>query len=163
VARFGPVPERMACGVCGYILDGVTDANTGEVGYQHAVTAFIESRPGMHPDDHLMVPVPVADIRAEVRCDFCLADNARWVLPVEDYEVGMGHWNRGNWGACDGCAEALRVNDWRKVIYRARRAHSALEGAPAHEETFHMLYAQLRQHIIGPVRLIPAGGSAEDQ
>lgn len=87
-------------------------------------------------------------------CDFCLDENARWALPVEDYTAGPGGENVGDWAACDACASLLRANDWEKLTARAVAAMEARHpGGGISRKAFDFLYEQLRQHIIGEVRL----------
>jgi hypothetical protein len=143
----GPV-EEMACAVCGYVVDMLTREDHGvEVSREWLHYAVPSS------DGHVVVPVPVAWIRTNYRCDFCLEEGARWQLPVKPFTVAGAYTNVDDWAACDGCAAALRVNDWNKVIYRAVKAHRA-RGGDTHKLIFEHLYLRtLKPNITGKVRL----------
>lgn len=136
-------PDLMACADCGFVLATVVSW-AGVESYRHGPAS---------PDDHPVVAVPVADIRTNYRCDFCvLVDVGRWTLPVENYELIPGHFNWGDWAACDDCAGFLREGDWQALTSRAHSACVA-RGGSASREVFVELYAELRTHITGPVRL----------
>jgi hypothetical protein len=88
-------------------------------------------------------------------CDFCLQENARWSLPVEDYATsdGTGE-NVGDWAACDECAALLSTHDWDKLTARAVKAmQQRHNGVVPSRKAFDVMYKQLRQHIIGEVKL----------
>lgn len=134
----------MACAVCGLVLHRYTKSKPGG----RTTESWIHNR----PIDHLTVPVPVTDIHANFRCDFCMADHAHWTLPVEQYEVSPGNMNDGDWAACDTCAALLRTHDWEALTVRAHRVVS--QGNPAAPvQAFQEIYRQLREHITGSVRL----------
>lgn len=137
-----PLPHT-ACGVCGHVLNRYTGP-FGE-SWLHVLDT---------DNDHPPVPVPVASAQTKLMCDFCLTEGARWILPVEDYEVGDGGQNVGDWLACDACADMLRRDDWNALITRAmhtmRERHA---GAAPSRRTFETMYGQLRQHVVGEVRL----------
>jgi hypothetical protein len=135
-----------ACGVCGHVLNRYT-GTFGET-WIHVLES---------DKDHPPVPVPVDSIHTTFMCDFCLDENARWSLPVEDYTSSPNGQNVGDWAACDVCAELLRTNDWDKLTSRAmtamRKRHLGQPSPAPSRKAFEFLYQQLRQHIIGEVRL----------
>lgn len=125
--------ETRACAVCGCVLNRYSDAFGLNEYWDHAEIEV----------DHPPVPVTLAEITANYRCDFCLADHAGWALPAEDYEVANGNWSRGDWLACSDCAVLIQEDDWRGVADRA----SAVSGHSP--EVFGLMYAQLREHLTG--------------
>ena len=131
-----------ACGVCGHVLNHYS----GPLGDRWIHTLETD-------DDHIPVPVPVESINTTIMCDFCLTPNARWALPVEDYEASEHDSNVGDWAACDECAEFLRNNDWDGVTTRAMQAMRTRRGAIPSRRVFNEMYGQLRKHVTGPVRL----------
>lgn len=134
-----------ACGVCGHVLNLYT-GTFGQETWIHVLDS---------DNDHPPVPVPVDSIHTKFMCDFCLSENARWALPVEDYQSSDKGQNVGDWAACDECAEMLRAGDWNKLTtkaVKAMRARHPAEG-PIKRSAFEALYSQLRAHIIGEVRL----------
>lgn len=81
----GGLPHT-ACAVCGHVLNQYT----GSFGATW-VHALEEDK------DHPAVPVPSETIRTISLCDFCLAPDASWVLPVEDYRMPGGRtWGTGS-------------------------------------------------------------------
>ena len=141
-----PDPQSMACAVCGLILHRRTETTCGRT---------TETWLHYEDADHLTVPVLAADIRANFRCDFCMADHARWTLPVERYEVAPGNMNDGDWAACDACAALLRISNWDMLTTRAHRIfRESHPGTP--RQAFQWMYRQLRGHVTGPVRLAVA-------
>lgn len=132
-----------ACGVCGHVLNRYT-GSFGET-WIHSLEK---------DNDHPPVPVPVDSIHTTFMCDFCLAENARWALPVEDYTAAPTGENVGDWAACDVCASLLQADDWDGITSRAVAAMQERHpGAPDNRPAFDFLYQQLRQHIIGEVAL----------
>lgn len=145
----GPI-ENMACAVCGHVVMTHAEAINGvelRRTWTHTLTA----------DDHPVVPVPVAEIRTNFRCDFCMADHSRWLLPVNSFKMiedGREHYSsETDWAACDVCADALRINDWQKLVYRAAKTHKDRGGPIRDKNVWVNMYAMLRPHITGPVRL----------
>lgn len=141
----GAAARGMACAVCGLVLHRRTETTVDG--------ATTESWMHYAPVDHLTVPVSVADIRANFRCDFCMADHARWTLPVERYEVFPGNMNDGDWAACDDCSALLRTGDWVGLATRAHRIFNR-SNPSASRQAFQQIYQQLAGHITGPVRLL---------
>lgn len=135
-------PEyHQSCAVCGRVLDYYEN-----LGWDHTAA----DRPTA---DHVAVPVPVDDIRTAYRCDFCLADGARWVLPVRDYVVAPGNVNSGDWSACDTCAGYLQRDEWNRLRQRAMQAYAERNGEQPQEQVFRYMYRQLRKNIAGATRL----------
>ena len=132
-----------ACSSCGHVLNHHNSAFGAT--WIHALE---EDR------DHTPVPVPVESIRTIKLCDFCLAPDAAWVLPVEDYRATPESQSVGDWQCCGGCAALLERSDWDGLI---RRAMDALrrrgETDGVEPKVFEAMYSQLRGHITGPVRL----------
>lgn len=148
-----------ACAVCGLVVETVVEGRNGAlVEYRHTLGTVFDGG-----DDHPVVPVDYSEIRVRTKCDFCYTENARWSLPVEDYDMGDRVENVGDWSACDRCAALLRKDDWTKLAARAQiffeRAHGPIE-----EGSLAALYAVLRQHVTGTVRLThpEQGASAVD-
>jgi predicted small metal-binding protein len=137
-----------ACGVCGHVLN----LYTGSFGQETWIHVLDSDK------DHPAVPVPVDAIKTKFMCDFCLSENARWALPVEDYQAHSRGENVGDWAACDICAQYIRTNNWEELTTRALKAMKQRhpeESIP--RSTFNHMYKQLRAHITGEVRLaIPA-------
>lgn len=132
-----------ACAVCGHVLNQHTSA-FGKT-WVHALD---------EDKDHPAVPVPSGSIHTIRLCDFCLAPDASWVLPVEDYFVGVEGQNVGDWQSCAGCAVFLERSDWDGLTQRAFTAaldRGQIEGAEL--AVFQQMYSQLREHVTGPVRL----------
>lgn len=133
-----------ACGVCGHVLNRYTGA-FGQEAWVHVLDA---------DKDHPPVPVPVDSIHTKFMCDFCLSENARWALPVEDYTSFGGGVNVGDWAVCDECANLLRADDWNALTTKALNAmRKRNPSVPIQRSAFNELYNQLRQHIIGELRL----------
>ena len=111
--------------------------------------------------DHVVVPVDVGDILMDAQCDFCFADLGHkdgWTVPAEQFLYSGGlEGSRGNWLACDTCAELVRGCRWTQLINRAVDSHAAryrLSPAevPAIRHTVTDIYARLAVHIVGPLR-----------
>jgi hypothetical protein len=133
---------RTACAVCGHVLNQYT-GSFGET-WVHALE---------EDKDHPAVPVPSGSIRTISLCDFCLAPDASWVLPVEDYRVPGGE-NVGDWSCCAGCASFLERGDWAGLTQRAMdAARGRVQPEDLQPAVFEAMDSQLREHIIGPVRL----------
>ena len=130
----------MACRTCGLVLDHRLGEDGSE--WMHNESA-----------DHPAVPVPVDSIDTNFRCDFCLADNARWTLPVGQFMMMPGHENYGDWAACDACAAELRDGRWDQVVTRASDAHEQRHGFTAPREAFEEMYERVRRHMTGQVHL----------
>lgn len=136
-----------ACGVCGHVLN-LYEGSFGQKTWIHVLET---------DNDHPPVPVPVDSIHTKFMCDFCLSENARWALPVEDYRSSPNGENVGDWAACDECAELLRNNDWNNLTTKAHNAMLTRHPhPPISRSQFNALYKQLRAHIIGEVRLVTA-------
>lgn len=134
-----PVPH--ACAVCGQVVSYVGFRMGEPIEWIH----------GSPMADHPVIAVPEEEIRANARCDFCLADLAEWVLPVKPYEVAPGQWNAGNWAVCDDCASELSRDRWSALITRVKTALER-EGQAAPRSVLEGLYSSLRANVIGPVR-----------
>lgn len=108
--------ERMACAVCGRVLDEIFEDDVS-VGHIHA---------RQDSGDHIAVPVPATELRVMSRCDFCNVDlpvsEPTWVLPVHDFEIVPGHLNRGNFGMCGECKDAFSPSDLKPLIARIAAA-----------------------------------------
>lgn len=140
----GGLPHT-ACAVCGHVLNHYTGA-FGET-WVHALE---------EDKDHPAVPVPSGSIHTIRLCDFCLAPDAAWVLPVEDYRSSLESQNVGDWQCCAGCAACLEQGDWDGLTRRALTAaldRGQIDGAEL--AVFEAMYSQLRKHVTGPVRLAP--------
>jgi hypothetical protein len=131
----------MSCAVCGHVLTLVSNAFSER--WIHSLEADSWHEPQ---------PVPVGPETLNV-CDFCLAEDPQWVLPVEAYYWAGGH-NDGDWSACNGCAALLRKGDWEGLMTRAlegsRKRGAGKSTAP--RGVLEILYAELRTHIKGEVR-----------
>lgn len=133
-----------ACAVCGHVLNQYT-GSFGET-WVHALE---------EDKDHPAVPVPSGSIRTISLCDFCLAPDASWVLPVENYSIDPGGENVGDWQCCAACAALLERGDWDGLSQRALTAaldRGQIEGAEL--AVFTEMYSLLREHITGPVRAV---------
>lgn len=133
-------PTPMACAVCGLVL----------ARYHEDGKPLFKHGPG-DPDDHPVIIVPAAQLRANIRCDFCLADDATWTLPVETYAMQGGpDMNIGDWAVCDVCALLLQTDAWEALTSRVHGEFTKRNG-PAPRFTFELMYEELRPHILGPV------------
>lgn len=133
-------PTPMACAVCGLIL--TRHHKDGKAQFMHG--------PG-DSRDHPPIAVPAAQLRANIRCDFCLADHATWTLPCETYPIGGGpDMNIGDWAVCDVCAGLLQTDDWDLITQRVWERFVERNG-PAPKLAFELMYEELRPHILGPV------------
>lgn len=133
-------PTPMACAVCGLVLARYHE--NGKPLFKHG--------PG-DPDDHPVIIVPAAQLHANIRCDFCLADDATWTLPVETYAMQGGpDMNIGDWAVCDICAGLLQDDAWDLLIQRVWLLFVERNGM-APRSAFERMYAELRPHILGPV------------
>lgn len=141
------------CGVCGRV--GVFDMNTRT--YQHGA---------QDTDDHPYVPVRITDAPEQLqgRCDFCnLTGEQHWLLPVEDYPVGLlpdgrEYWNRGGYAACDACADLIRRNRWTALVNRVAELRCQEGSAKTLIELramYTFAYKELRRHITGPLHYDP--------
>lgn len=165
----GGEEDRKVCAVCGRILNSY-DPPEGDRSWLHTFADL--------PEDHPAVPVPVgAEIIARTRCDFCNDDNPAWEIPatsfiipgltVELADITAGNGSRGNWAACDPCAQLIARNEWtalRRRVLTAASAHTT--GGADGNSTGHStdgstggvdgqlarLYRLLRRHITGPPR-----------
>ena len=73
----------MACAVCARVLSSVsTPGRYGFPGTQRWLHT-----PADEAADHPAVPVPVGQIRARHRCDFCSEDDPGWVLPARTFQL----------------------------------------------------------------------------
>lgn len=109
----------MICRTCRHALDVLVDGDGAH--YIHTAA---------DADDHEVIPErPQEGWRG--KCDFCSASNPTHVLPVRDFVVPDTHeLSRGNWCACDGCANLLRDErmDWLRA--RAIASFHAVYGYP---------------------------------
>lgn len=152
------------CAVCGRVLELVTDLDRGgaTVGWVHPFAM----RQGLigESEDHEPVPVPRDDLpHPDTRCDFCYANNPQWLVPANDFvdvegvrDLSLpgapGTGSRGDWGACDECADLIRMNRWEFLVRRVKRAYAALHGEPMHpyvERYVRKQYKELRRQITG--------------
>jgi hypothetical protein len=132
-----------ACAVCGHVLN-LHSSSFGET-WVHALE---------EDKDHPAVPVPLESISTISLCDFCLAPDAAWLLPVEDYRASPESQSVGDWQCCADCAALLERSDWDGLASRALDALTSRgETDGAELAAFKHMYGQLREHIIGPVRL----------
>lgn len=134
-------PPWTACAVCGLVLNA-SEAPTGGHEFFH---------PGAV--DHVTVPVPVEDIRAQLLCDLCSAPNARWVVPVEDFDIDAANRSAGDWAACDECAQDIATSRWSRVVSRTRAGAKGRGEPPIPRRVYEAMFAQVRAHMTGPVRL----------
>ena len=133
-------PTPMACAVCGLVL--ARYHKEGKAQFKHG--------PG-DPDDHPVIVVPAAQIHATIRCDFCLAEDATWTLPVETYAMQGGpDMNIGDWAVCDICAGLLQDDAWDLIVQRVWLLFVERNGMVP-KSAFERMYEELRPHILGPV------------
>lgn len=85
--------------------------------------------------DHEVVPIPVNDDALLARCDFCNVEVAlpqSWTVPVADFPEIFGnnteHWSRGDFAACDDCAEFVGAGRWGLLYRRVMDAWEARGG-----------------------------------
>lgn len=133
----------MACRTCGLVLDRKAYED-GTIEWQH---------PRGEHDDHPVDPAPRDSFPANFKCDFCLADHARWVLPVEQFMMAPGHESEKDWAACDDCAALLREVDWEGLTTRALREYKKRHGMAPPRAVLAGMYQQVRGHVTGTVRL----------
>ena len=54
-----------------------------------------------------------------MRCDFCFSEGPITVaLQAADFELLPGHWSRGAWATCAGCAPYVCGLDWPGLVAR---------------------------------------------
>jgi hypothetical protein len=107
------------------------------------------------PDDHEVIPVePEQGWRG--RCDFCSSTTPTHVLPARDFAIpDSPEISRGNWAACDACANLLRNSHMDWLLIRAIASFDIINGfsmpIPAR---IHLakLYRALQLAVTGPIR-----------
>jgi len=154
------IPGRMACAVCGRVLD----EHEGK-GFTHTIDLL--------DADHPAVPVPDTEVEVNEKCDFCFADDTVWMLPASDFNLppvriqvyasvsleiedeSLRLHSLGNWGACDPCGQLILAEQWPKVLRRVRDRWAYVHsGNPMDEDTYigmYHLFNTLRRHVTGPL------------
>lgn len=142
------------CAVCGRVLDRVTDHTGATVRWQHAA---------IDKADHVVVPVSHTETTPVLKCDFCLADDPQWELPVNDFQMlpagltvtGQDQNSVSEWAACDICADLIRADDWPGLSRRAIKVHEQMAGGPLTAEMqlmLRLLHRNVRINATGPIR-----------
>lgn len=92
-------------------------------------------------------------------CDFCLVGQARWVLPVKDFDWGgvATLQSKGWWLVCDGCGEGIVRRHWASVVQRSREGAREQVGVAATRSYYTRLYDRVRANTTGPLRAHEAG------
>lgn len=163
----------MACAVCAEVLFPRAEGGQvvswlhraelvdvwGEVeGTDLAKVAQVKERLGHGPVDHVAIPVPREQVRAETRCDFCSQPSPGWVLPVEEFEASANHGSTKDWEACDVCARLIRKGRWEQLVKRAvlemASRHGLSPAEPSLVDGMKALFSQVREYQTGPVRRI---------
>jgi hypothetical protein len=141
------------CAVCGRVLDIIT---RGDHTYWTHTLADL-------PADHPAVPATVTEVAARYRCDFCSADQPRWVLPARPFQLdGIPQAAVVEaWAACDTCAGLIRANRWTALRdHVVATARGSVGFGLTRRETQAMgaaldrLYRQLRANITGTLHQI---------
>ena len=143
--------EGRVCAVCGRALDHVRDKSTGEETWIHGAWERFTGA----EDDHPVVPVKRGEVMARDRCDFCLAEDAPWALPVKAFEMDQALSMNPDWMACDDCAACIERNDWRGLRNRALAAWEQRHGmtAPAEiRDGISAQYLKVRKNVTGALR-----------
>lgn len=164
-----PTPEDNArvCAVCARVLAKFTDPD-GETTWVH----------GLQDDkDHLPVPVLREEVQTRFRCDFCNADESKWILPTREFELpftggvaalladGPTHMSRADWSACDTCAKLIDTNKWTALLRRVS-VYWEKEHGKMHEAVrtnLAALHRRVRKNITGSLKpfVPPSAGPSE--
>lgn len=170
VTSTGDIPdaEWMVCGVCGRVLEKFDEVDKRS----HRIVQYRWQHPAdvlKAGEDHEPEPVMRKDMdpaRIHERCDFCLAFDPSWVLPVDNFQepfstsvnrtgdtMIMSH---SDWTACEDCAELIRRGYWDRLTKRAMKAYkdrNHLEHVPDQIElTMRVLYREVSRHVTGPLQ-----------
>jgi hypothetical protein len=142
--------DDRACGVCRELLDRHTIRGGEQVTYSHAGGAVL---------DHEPIPVRVDEVQLVVRCDFCHDLDPTWLQPARDYATVGSHRSSGGWLACDVCADLINRGVWSGLTNRC--ANTYVDRHPDDElvavrEAIGQVHRQLRRHLDGPIRRLPA-------
>ena len=136
--------SQMICRTCRYALDVLVDDDGAH---------FIHT--ANDPDDHEVIPVePEQGWRG--RCDFCSSATSTHVLPARDFAIpDSPEISRGNWAACEACANLLRNERWDWLLARAIATFHATYGFPMPSTAqlqIGTLYRALQLAVTGPIR-----------
>jgi hypothetical protein len=142
-------PGQRACAVCARILNSWTDADTGEVIYDHT--------PQDGAVDHPAMPVEPAAIHTEYRCDFCNEDESAFILPVRDFLLpGTANAHSGtDWSACNPCAALIDLNQWSALKRRCEavwRFRHGVDMDATRKQGLTILWRAMRKNISGSLR-----------
>ena len=140
-------PDARVCGVCGRVLDHVTFPDGSRPNFWRHTQAD-------QPEDHQPVPVLPGEVPTRGRCDFCQAEDPTWVLPARDFDlVGLPTGSKGDWAACDTCANLISMDRWNALLARAVASWEERHGKDSIAPVFMgRLYRTLRKNITGAIR-----------
>jgi hypothetical protein len=151
-------PPSYSCAVCATVLEYHRSTD----GLEHWVhTGANIAKAGV--DDHVVVPVLTSEVRVNALCDFCMADDPAWRLPVAEHtwltvvepdDYATHYQDSGGWAACDLCAEQIRLKDWNKLSFRMMRGRQSYSEEKLAKELFDLVLATVRPHITGPLERI---------
>lgn len=161
-----PDTEWMLCRRCGRVLEKYDDASHGRIVRYAWLHPYDVRSAG---EDHQPEPVMRKDMdpaRISERCDFCLALDPMWALPVENFQEPFGAsiettndtvmMSHSDWAACDDCAELIRKGYWERLTKRAFKAYKDRhlgKTIPANSEMLmRLLYRQVSRHVTGPIQ-----------
>jgi hypothetical protein len=112
--------------------------------------------------EHPVMAVPASDAASLDVCDFCRADGAVWLFPIEQFFSRTGVDSGSDvWSACDVCWHLVTTNQWSELTRHVVRAFRAAGLLPLDCPDY-LLYASLqpiwlavRVHQTGsPVRIV---------
>lgn len=142
----------MVCAVCARVLNWIRTPD-GQVDWIH---------PFDLDEDHPVVPVSREQIHVEGRCDFCLAPDPQFSLPVRPFQNQLSIWvpvdvgTDAGWAACADCARLIDLGQWSAVTKRAvadwERRHGPMP--PPLLTQMKALHRQVRKNATGASRPI---------
>jgi hypothetical protein len=149
-------PQPTICETCDRAVD--IRATADGVTFTHTIH---------DPDDHPVVAVPAPPGWSGGRCDFCSAEQPRFVLPARDFamtdvldvpaELAGWNYSKGDWAACEPCALLIQADRWTSLERRSAAEFEKSHGLPRTEEArtaTRALHRKLRKNITGSLRPI---------
>lgn len=87
-----------------------------------------------------------------MKCDFCSDPAPAWVFPAQSFQY-RGTGSRGDWLACDECADCIQRGAWPQLARRSLRAPKLAMAASligeaaviAETSALHRLFAKHRR------------------
>jgi len=139
-----------ACMVCKRLLEW----NINRKKWQH-------QRPFPEYGDHEAIPAPAMEMDDVIyRCDFCSADEIRYVVHVQEFIFSRVICREGDWGACGLCGTFLIADNWRGLFLQAKKIDEERKNhrwSEASSTRMWSMYDGIRTNVDGPIRQLAPG------